>query len=102
MMTSDDLPGLNLPDVDAHSDLGGLGAVELHHPTQDIDADGIPDTESVAGPGGTDLWTDMDHDGTADHVTILDKDGEYSAWEFHQHPDGTSEWVRTDQGELGK
>ncbi|WP_338067239.1 DUF6802 family protein, partial [Nocardia cerradoensis] len=35
MMTSDDLPGLHLPDVDAHSDLGGLGPVELHHPTQD-------------------------------------------------------------------
>ena len=100
-MTSDDLPGMHLPDVDAHSDLGGLGAVELHDTTQDIDADGILDSDTVQDPAGTDIWTDTDHDGLADHVSTIDHDGAYGAWEFHQHPDGTSEWVRTDQGELG-
>ncbi|MCX4096220.1 DUF6802 family protein [Nocardia sp. alder85J] len=96
MITSDDLPGLDLPSVDTHSDLSGLGGVELHP-----DHTGPADTESVHGDHGIDVWTDLDHDGLADHVTIMDTDGDYAAWEFHHHPDGTSEWVRTDRGHLG-
>ncbi len=102
MVNSGDLPGLDMPDVDAHSDLGGLGAVELHHPTQDLDGHGIPDAETVQGPHSMDVWSDLDHDGFADHLTVVDNDGDYSAWEFHHNPDGTSEWVRTDQGRVGE
>ncbi|WP_019929458.1 DUF6802 family protein [Nocardia sp. BMG111209] len=98
MITSEDLSGPDPSTVDAHTDLGGLGAVELH-PTQDLG--GPADTETVHGDHSLDIWTDLDHDGLADHVTIVDTDGDYSAWEFHHHADGTTEWVRTDRGHLG-
>ncbi|WP_327143811.1 DUF6802 family protein [Nocardia sp. NBC_01327] len=102
MVTSGDLPGLDLPNLDSHSELGALGAVELAHPTQDIDGDGLPDTVTTNSDHAMHVWTDMDHDGYADHVTVVDTGGDYSAWEFHHHPDGSSEWVRTDEGRLGK
>lgn len=101
MVTSGDIPGLGLPDIDAHTPLGGLGAVELNNPTQDIDGDGILDTITTSDAEGTSIWTDYDGDGFADHVTVVEEDGDYAAWEFHRHPDGTSEWRRTDQGNLG-
>ncbi|WP_433757222.1 DUF6802 family protein [Nocardia sp. CA-135398] len=101
MITSGEFPGMDLPGIDASSSLGGLGEVELHHPTQDIDGDGTLDTVTTTGPEAMQVWTDWDHDGIADQVTVVEKDGDYSAWEFHRHPDGTSEWVRTDQGKIG-
>ncbi|WP_067818879.1 DUF6802 family protein [Nocardia inohanensis] len=101
MVTSGDLPGLELPNLDAHSELGALGAVELEHPTQDIDGDGQLDTVTTNSDHAMHVWTDLDHDGYADHVTVVDSGGDYAAWEFHHHPDGTTEWVRTDEGRLG-
>lgn len=101
MITSGELPGLDLPDLDVHSDLSGLGAIELHHPTMDVAGDGVLDTETAYGSHAIDIWTDMDHDGVADHVTIVDVDGDYAAWEFHHHPDGSTGWVSTDHGRLG-
>lgn len=101
MITSGELPGLDLPDVDAHGDLSGLGEVELHHPTADMDADGVFDTETAYGSHSIDIWTDMDHDGVADHVTIVDVDGDYAAWEYHRQPDGSAGWMPTDRGHLG-
>ncbi|QIS09071.1 DUF6802 family protein [Nocardia arthritidis] len=100
MITSGDSD--HLPDVDAHSSLDGLGTVELHHPTQDVTGDGILDTVTVNDAHGTHIWTSTHQDGIADHVTLIDKSGDYAAWEFHRHPDGTAEWVRTDQGHLNK
>ncbi|MFD3705098.1 DUF6802 family protein [Nocardia sp. NPDC058658] len=50
----------------------------------------------------TSIWSDYDHDGLADHVTVVEEDGDYAAWEYHRHPDGTSEWRKTDQGNLEK
>lgn len=102
MVTSGDIPGLGLPDIDAHSPLGGLGPVELHHPSQDLDGDGVVDSITDSDPLGTSIWSDYDHDGFADHVTVVEADGDYAAWEYHRHPDGTSEWRRTDQGNLEK
>ncbi|WP_227984243.1 DUF6802 family protein [Nocardia spumae] len=102
MIHSGDLPGLDLPEVDAHSDLGGIGAVELNHPSQDINGDGILDTETFHGDHSMEVWSDMDHDGFADHVSIVDDGGDYSAWEFHHYPDGRTEWVQVDKGKMGK
>ncbi|MCM6776156.1 hypothetical protein NDR87_19325 [Nocardia sp. CDC159] len=102
MISSGDLPGLDLPDVDAHSDLGHLGSVELDNPTQDITGDGIADSVTVHGAHALEVWTDMDRDGTADHVSIVEEDGDYASWEFRHNPDGTTEWVRTDQGRIGE
>ncbi|MGV9663542.1 DUF6802 family protein [Nocardia niigatensis] len=101
MVTSGDLPGLELPDLDAHTELGGLGAVELAHPTQDLDGDGLLDTVTTTTEHAMQVWTDLDHDGYADHVTVVDSGGDYSGWEFHHNPDGTTEWVRMDEGHLG-
>ncbi|MFR9752215.1 DUF6802 family protein [Nocardia sp. 004] len=102
MISSGELSGLGMPDIDASSPLGGLGEVELQHPTQDIDGDGILDTDTTtSGDGSVQVWTDYDDDGSADHVTVVEEDGDYAAWEFHRYPDGTSEWVRTDQGRIG-
>ncbi|MFF0542627.1 DUF6802 family protein [Nocardia thailandica] len=94
--------GLGLPDFGAHTPLDDLGPVELHHPTQDLDGDGVADTITSAHADATQVWSDYDHDGFADHVTVVESDGDYAAWEYHRHPDGTSEWVRTDKGSLGK
>ncbi|MCP2317631.1 hypothetical protein APR12_002977 [Nocardia amikacinitolerans] len=102
MITSGEFPGMDLPDIDASTPLDGLGAVELNHPTQDINADGILDSITTQGDDAMQVWTDYDHDGLADHVTVVEKDGDYAAWEFHRHPDGSSEWVRTDQGKIGE
>ncbi|MBA4857693.1 DUF6802 family protein [Nocardia farcinica] len=102
MVTSGEFGGLELPGIDTSSSLGGLGPVELEHPIQDIDGDGLLDTATTRGEDAMQVWTDFDHDGIADHVTVVENDGDYSAWEFHRHPDGTSEWVRTDQGKLGE
>lgn len=101
MIASGEFPGMDLPGLDASSAMDGLGEVELHHPTQDIDGDGTLDTVTTTGPEAMQVWTDWDNDGIADQVTVVEKDGDYSAWEFHRHPDGTSEWVRTDQGKIG-
>ncbi|MFQ6324536.1 DUF6802 family protein [Nocardia sp. NBC_01009] len=102
MVTSGEFPGLDLPGVDASSSLEGLGPVELHHPTQDIDGDGALDTVTTSGPEAMQVWSDYDHDGVADQVTVVEKDGDYAAWEFHHNPDGTSGWVRTDHGKIGQ
>lgn len=101
MVSSGEFPGMDLPDVDASTPLHDLGEVALPHPNQDIDGDGALDSFTETDDRGLRVWTDTDRDGLADHVTAVEQDGDYAAWEFHRHPDGTSEWVRTDQGRLG-
>ncbi|MCA2210294.1 DUF6802 family protein [Nocardia rosealba] len=102
MVTSGDIPGFGLPDIDAHTPLDSLGPVELNSPSQDLDADGVADSLTHTDPNSTTIWSDYDEDGLADHVTVIEEDGDYAAWEYHRHPDGTSEWRKTDQGNLGK
>lgn len=102
MVTSGEFGGMELPGIDASTALDDLGAVELGNPTQDIDGDGLLDTDTTHGIDAMQIWTDFDDDGIADHVSVVENDGDYAAWEFHRHPDGTSEWVRTDQGTLGE
>ncbi|MEV6273842.1 DUF6802 family protein [Nocardia sp. NPDC051832] len=102
MVIPGEFSGLDLPTIDAHTSLDGLGAVELNNPTQDINGDGYFDSVTTTGEEAMQVWSDFDNDGIADHVKVVEKDGDYAAWEFHQHPDGTQEWVRTDEGTLGK
>ncbi|MFC4377501.1 DUF6802 family protein [Nocardia halotolerans] len=102
MVTSGEIPGLGLPDIDAQSSLGGLGPVELQHPSQDLDGNGVVDSITDNDVDSTTIWSDYDADGLADHVTVIENDGDYAAWEYHRFPDGTSEWRRTDQGNLEK
>lgn len=102
MIDSGDLSGLDLPDVDANSDLGGIGAVELNHTNQDIDGDGVLDSDIFHSDDGMEVWSDMDHDGYAEHLSVVESDGDYAAWEFHHYPDGRTEWVQVDKGTMGK
>lgn len=102
MVTPSEFPGLDTSGLDASSSLEGLGPVELTDPTQDIDGDGILDTITATGDGVTSVWTDTDLDGFADRASIVEGDGDYSAWEYHRNPDGTGEWRKTDQGTVGE
>ena len=92
------LPGM--PHVDADTSFHDLGHVALHHPTQDLDGDGILDTSTGATDDGLVVVTDTDHDGFADHVSIVDGDGQYASWEFHQGADGHEHWEQIDHGDL--
>lgn len=100
MFITDELTG-DRPDLDP-DDLGaGVGAVPLPGLEFDIDGDGILDTRTFESGDALIVATDSDGDGDADHLTIVDGDGEYSAWEFHRDADGRERWERTDSGTLG-
>lgn len=102
MPTSGEFPGLGIPSFDASSSMDGLGPVEMETPTQDFDSDGILDTFTTTGPDSTNVWTDIDGDGFADQVSVVENDGDFSAWEYHRNPDGSGEWRQTDQGKIGE
>jgi hypothetical protein len=99
-MTDELLPPDHLPYLDSHSDLAHLGAVELDHPTTSLAGDGVLDTETVHEGGELIIASDLHHEGFADHLKVVDPDGEYSSWEY-RHDDTGSHWVETDHGHLG-
>ena len=92
----------DLGDVDAHSQLGGLGSLEIGTPTVDIDGDGTLDTSIQTGPNSLFVLTDTDHDGYADHLTVVDDDGDFSAWDYHHNPNGAAHWEQIDHGKVGE
>ena len=100
MVESNDflLPGLE--HVDAATSLVDLGAVELDEPTQDIDGDGTLDTVTAHTDESMIVATDTDHDGGADHITVVDGDGDYAQWEFTEGTD--PQWQQVDHGKLGE
>ncbi|MBJ8339277.1 hypothetical protein JGU71_10285 [Antrihabitans sp. YC3-6] len=101
MIASNEFPGI--PELtDASTPLENLGAVELDTPGHDIDADGTLDTETFRTDDAFVVATDTDLDGFADHLTIVDTDGDFAAWEFHHSEDGETHWKRTDNGKLGE
>ncbi|TQF69469.1 hypothetical protein FK531_10255 [Rhodococcus spelaei] len=77
-----------------------VGELELRDPTVDLDGDGVLDSRTVTGSAGVAIASDLDGDGFADHVTTVEQDGAYAAWEAHRDPDGTLQWERTDHGRL--
>ncbi|MFC9789768.1 DUF6802 family protein [Rhodococcus sp. NPDC127528] len=99
MIIPDDLM-LDTDDLVDHPMAADAGELELHDPTVDLDGDGILDSRSVAGEAGVTIASDLDGDGFADHVTTVEQDGEYAAWEAHRDPDGALRWERTDHGRL--
>lgn len=76
------------------------GNVGLGDPTVDLDGDGALDTRAFADPGGVTVASDLDGDGWVDHLTRVESDGEYAAWEPRREADGTVRWDRTDLGRL--
>jgi hypothetical protein len=102
MPTSAEFPGIGMPSFEASSSMEGLGPVEMESPTQDLVVDGVLDTFVTTGPEAMSVWTDTDLDGYADRLSVVENDGDYSAWEYHRNPDGSGEWRQTDQGKVGE
>ncbi|MGW0040323.1 DUF6802 family protein [Rhodococcus sp. NPDC003348] len=76
------------------------GDIVLFDPTVDLDGDGILDTRAFADADGVTVVSDLDGDGRADHLTRVEGDGGYAAWEPRRDADGTVRWDRTDLGQL--
>ncbi len=93
---------LFLPHIDADTSLDGHGPIELTHPTQDIDGDGVLDTATTQTDDGFLVVTDVDHDGVVDHLTAIDRDGAYASWEYRVDAHGQTHWERTDHGKLAE
>ncbi|KAA0016306.1 DUF6802 family protein [Antrihabitans cavernicola] len=102
MIASNDFLLPDLPHIDASSSLDDLGAVALDHPTQDIDGDGTPDTNTITVDDSLVVVSDIDLDGFADHLSVVDHTGEFASWQFTQGADGEPHWEQTDHGRLGE
>ncbi|RVW01350.1 DUF6802 family protein [Rhodococcus xishaensis] len=101
MITTDEFTA-DQPEIDPDDFGTESGTVELAGPAYDIDGDGILDTRTYEVDDAMIVATDTDGDGDADHLTIVDSGGEYSAWEFHRDADGRERWERIDEGGLGR
>ncbi|NUS45055.1 MAG: hypothetical protein HOQ24_15365 [Mycobacteriaceae bacterium] len=99
MPASDDFLSGDIPKLDAHSSLSGIGPIEMHHPTVSLGGDGKLDSETIQQGDELIVASDLDHNGEADHLKVIDADGEFSAWEY-QHDDAGGHWVQTDHGHL--
>lgn len=76
------------------------GDFALLDPTVDLDGDGVLDTRAFGDPDGVTVASDLDGDGYADHLTRVEADGAYAAWEPRRDLDGTVRWDRVDLGRL--
>ena len=102
MMATADFLLPDLPHIDAGSSLDDLGVVALEHPTQDIDGDSTPETATVTVDDAFVVVSDMDHDGYADHLTVVEHSGEFAAWEFSTDAEGEPMWQQSDAGRIGE
>lgn len=99
MITTDELTA-DPPDLDPEQFGTDSGAVYLTALAYDVDGDGVLDTQVFEVDDAIVVATDTDADGDTDHLTIVDGDGGYAAWEFHREPDGRERWERVDEGDL--
>ncbi|MFD4295243.1 DUF6802 family protein [Rhodococcus sp. NPDC058505] len=81
-------------------DAGPLGEFAVTDPTVDLNSDGVLDTATFVDSGGVTVASDLDGDGSADHLTRVEGDGDYAAWEPRRAADGTVHWSRIDAGRL--
>lgn len=104
--------GLHVPFGDAVLDLGS--------PEADLDGDGFMEAVTRGDAHGLTVYTDVDGDGTVDHVSTVRFDGSYDSWrlanptegvpfggftnEAQRDPDGSppapARWERTDYGHI--
>lgn len=90
--------GLDDPAVSVDS--GPVGDFSVTDPVVDLDGDGVLDTRSWSDEAGVTVASDLDGDGSADHLTRVENDGAYAAWEPWRDVDGTVRWERVDAGRL--
>lgn len=76
-------------------EIGDLGADAF-----DGDGDGVVDSHVVHAGDAVVVASDFDRDGNADRVTMIESDGDYSAWECRRGIDGALVWHEIDAGTL--
>ncbi|WP_068274650.1 DUF6802 family protein [Aldersonia kunmingensis] len=102
MVTSDAFSLTELSGIDATSELGDLGAVDLQHPTIDLDGDGVLDTATLSDGDSLLVVTDTDLDGLADELTAVDDDGVFASWRYEVGADGVDGWTEINHGRVGE
>lgn len=101
MATMENVPVSAASDFDPDNFGEDSGAIPLTGLTHDIDGDGILDTVIFDSGHSVVIASDMDSDGSADHLTMIQGSGEYASWEFRRDSEGVVHWEQTDDGILG-
>ena len=58
----------------------GEGVLDLGSPEADLDGDGFMEAVTRGDGRGVTVYTDVDGDGTVDHVSTVRFDGSYDSW----------------------
>lgn len=80
-----DVCGLDGAPLAEHDSLGlhvpvGSGVLDLGSPEADLDGDGFMEAVTREDVRGLTVYTDVDGDGTVDHVSTVRFDGSYDSW----------------------
>ncbi|QIP38404.1 hypothetical protein G9444_1160 [Rhodococcus erythropolis] len=65
-----------------------------------MDGDGTVDSRVVHSDDDVVIVSDFDRDGSADRLTMIESDGDYSAWECSRDDEGALVWQKIDAGAL--
>lgn len=67
----------------------GPGVLDLGSPEADLDGDGFMEALTLEDHRGLTVYTDVDGDGTVDHVSTVRFDGSYDSWRLANPATGT-------------
>ncbi|MFE5644820.1 DUF6802 family protein [Rhodococcus sp. NPDC056516] len=79
---------------------GPVDAGEMNFDAFDLDGDGTVDSRVVHSDDAVVIVSDFDRDGSADRLTMIESDGDYSAWECRRDDAGSLVWQKIDAGAL--
>jgi len=79
---------------------GPVDAGDLNFDAFDLDGDGTVDSRVVHTDDDVVIVSDFDRDGSADRLTMIESDGDYSAWECSRDDEGALVWQKIDAGAL--
>ncbi|MET3862340.1 hypothetical protein ABIE38_003280 [Dietzia sp. 2505] len=104
---TDPFPGSDPTDFSARPDVCGLdgaplaeasslglhvpvgdGVLDLGSPEADLDGDGFMEAVTRGDGRGLTVYTDVDGDGTVDHVSTVRFDGSYDSWRLANPAEG--------------